>query len=149
MDRTKFYLLPKTDKWGYLRSPIIEKIFVSCFDIREGPKSPQKWNWNLLSFFPFIFTFEQCDLTDTHPLPLIFLLDMTKLWICWEQECEFESEKGTSGGSFKSLSLRRENFKQFFLSSHHLKKKKKVIKSRKVPFAFLRNSSGFVRKVTL
>ena len=32
---------------------------VSCFDIEEVPRSPGKWNWNLLSFLPFIFTFEQ------------------------------------------------------------------------------------------
>ena len=34
--------------------------FVSCFDIGEVPRSPWKWNWNLLYFLPFIFTFEQC-----------------------------------------------------------------------------------------
>ena len=32
---------------------------VSCFDIRKVPRSPGKWNWNLLNFLPFIFTFEQ------------------------------------------------------------------------------------------
>ena len=36
--------------------------FVSCFDIREVPRSPVKWNWNRLSFLQFIFSFEQCEL---------------------------------------------------------------------------------------
>ena len=53
------HLHPKTDKWDYLRSPIMKKIFVSCFDIGEVPRSPGKWNWNWLYFLPFIFTFEQ------------------------------------------------------------------------------------------
>ena len=53
------HLHPKTNKWGYLRSPIMKKSFVSCFDIREVPRSPEKWNWNWLYFLPFIFTFEQ------------------------------------------------------------------------------------------
>ena len=34
---------------------------VSCFDIGEVPRSPGKWNWNWLSFLPFIFIFEQCE----------------------------------------------------------------------------------------
>ena len=38
-----------------------EKKNVSCFDIREVPRSPGKWNWNWLYFLPFIFTFEQGD----------------------------------------------------------------------------------------
>ena len=38
----------------------MKKNFVSCFDIREVPRSPGKWNWDLLSFFPFIFIFEHC-----------------------------------------------------------------------------------------
>ena len=29
------HLLSKTDKWDYLRCPIIEKHFVSCLDIGE------------------------------------------------------------------------------------------------------------------
>ena len=37
----------------------MKKKFVSCFDIREVPKSPAKWNWNWLYFLPFIFTFEK------------------------------------------------------------------------------------------
>ena len=53
------YLHPKTDKWDYLRSPIMKQIFVSCFDIREVPRSTGKWNWHWLYFLPFIFTFEQ------------------------------------------------------------------------------------------
>ena len=53
------HLHPKTDKWDYLRSPIMKKIFVSCFDIGEVPRSPGKWNWNWLYFLSFIFTFEQ------------------------------------------------------------------------------------------
>ena len=36
-----------------------EKKIVSCFDIREVPRSPGKWNWNWLYFLPFIFIFEQ------------------------------------------------------------------------------------------
>ena len=39
----------------------MKKKIVSCFDIRELPKRPGKWNWDLLSFFPFIFIFEHCD----------------------------------------------------------------------------------------
>ena len=53
------HLYPKTDKWDYLRSPIMKKNFVSCSDIGEVPRSPGKWNWNRLYFLPFIFTFEQ------------------------------------------------------------------------------------------
>ena len=53
------HLHPKTDKWDYLRSPIMKKKFVSCFDIGKVPGSPGKWNWNWLYFLPFIFTFEQ------------------------------------------------------------------------------------------
>ena len=56
------HLHPKTDKWDYLRSPIMKKNFVSCFDIREVPRSPGKWNWNWLYFLPFIFTFKQGDM---------------------------------------------------------------------------------------
>ena len=44
----------------FLRSPIIEIFFISCFDMWEVPRSPWNWNWNLLYFLPFIFTFEQC-----------------------------------------------------------------------------------------
>ena len=55
------HLLPKTDKWDYLWSPIID-LFASCFDIGEVPKSLWKMNWNLFYFLPFIFSFEQCDL---------------------------------------------------------------------------------------
>ena len=33
---------------------------ISCFDIEEVPRSHGKLNWNLLSFLPFIFNFEQC-----------------------------------------------------------------------------------------
>ena len=54
------HLLPKMDKWDYLRSPIIDFFFVSCFDIGEVPGSPETWNLNWLYFLPFIFTFEQC-----------------------------------------------------------------------------------------
>ena len=53
------HLHPKTDKWDYLRSPIMKKHFISCFDIGEVPRSPGKWNLNWLYFLPFIFTFEQ------------------------------------------------------------------------------------------
>ena len=53
------HLHPKTDKWDYLRSPIMKKNFVSCFDIGEVPRFPRKWNSNWLYFLPFIFTFEQ------------------------------------------------------------------------------------------
>ena len=38
----------------------MKKKFVSCFDIGEVPRSPGKWNWHRLTFFPFIFTFAQC-----------------------------------------------------------------------------------------
>ena len=50
----------KMNKWDYLRSPIIEKEIISCFDIGDIPRSPGKWNWNRLSFLPFILIFEQC-----------------------------------------------------------------------------------------
>ena len=53
------HLHPKTDKWDYLRSPIMKKNFISCFDIGEVPRSHGKWNWNWLYFLPLIFTFEQ------------------------------------------------------------------------------------------
>ena len=53
------HLHPKPDKWDYLRSPIMKKKFVSCFDIGAVPRSPGKRNWNWLYFLPFIFTFEQ------------------------------------------------------------------------------------------
>ena len=53
------HLHPKTDKWDYLRSPIMKKKIVSCFDIGEVPRIPRKWNWNWLYFLPFIFTFKQ------------------------------------------------------------------------------------------
>ena len=53
------HLHPKTDKWDYLQSPIMKKIFVCCFDIGEVLRGPGKWNWNWLYFLPFIFTFEQ------------------------------------------------------------------------------------------
>ena len=34
----------------------MKKKIVSCFDIRELPKRPGKWNWDLLSFFlSFLF----------------------------------------------------------------------------------------------
>ena len=56
------HLLTKTNKWDYLWCPIIEKKIVSCFDIGEVPRSPGKWNWNLLYFLPFICTFEQCEI---------------------------------------------------------------------------------------
>ena len=36
------------------------KKIISCFDIGEVPRSPGKWNWNRLSFLPFIFSFKQC-----------------------------------------------------------------------------------------
>ena len=36
------HLHPKTDKWDYLRSPIMKKKIVSCFDIGEFPRSPGK-----------------------------------------------------------------------------------------------------------
>ena len=39
----------------------VQKKKVFCFDIREVPRSPGKWNWNQLYFLPFIFTFEQGD----------------------------------------------------------------------------------------
>ena len=55
-----FHQPTKTDKWDYLWCPIIEIFFLSCFDIGEVPRSPGKWNWNRLSFLPFIFSFEQC-----------------------------------------------------------------------------------------
>ena len=54
------HLHPKTDNWDYLRSPIMKKKIVSCFDIGEVPRSPGKWHWNRLSFLPFIFSFKQC-----------------------------------------------------------------------------------------
>ena len=42
----------------------MKKIFVSCFDIGEVPRSPGKWNWNWLYFLPLIFTLEQGALYD-------------------------------------------------------------------------------------
>ena len=40
----------------------IYRFFISCFDNGKVPRSPRKWNLNLLYFLPFIFTFEQCEL---------------------------------------------------------------------------------------
>ena len=37
----------------------LKKNLVSCFDIGDVPRSPGKRNWNWLYFLPFIFTFEQ------------------------------------------------------------------------------------------
>ena len=34
--------------------------FVSFFDIRKVPRGPGKWNWDRLSFLPFISSFEHC-----------------------------------------------------------------------------------------
>ena len=44
----------------------MKKKIVSCFDIGEVPRSPGKWNWNWLYFLPFIFTFEQGELSDVY-----------------------------------------------------------------------------------
>ena len=101
------HLHPKTDKWDYLRSPIMKKKIVSCFDIGEVPRSPGKWNWNWLYFLPFIFTFEQgvrcithCKATQAHLkrlyckvytlyskllVPVIFFAELvqTGLWAVW------------------------------------------------------------------
>ena len=54
------HMLTQKDKWDYLRGPILENIFVSCFDIGEVPRSPGKWNWHRLSYLAFIFISEQC-----------------------------------------------------------------------------------------
>ena len=51
------HLLTKTDKWDYVQ---LQKKNVSCFDIGEDSRSPGKWNWNWLSFLPFIFIFKLC-----------------------------------------------------------------------------------------
>ena len=59
------HLHPKTDKWDYLRSPIMNIKFVSRFDIGEIPRSPGKQNCNWLYFLPFIFTFKQGDMRRT------------------------------------------------------------------------------------
>ena len=37
------HLHPKTNKWDYLQSPIIELFFVSYFAIGEVPRSPWKY----------------------------------------------------------------------------------------------------------
>ena len=34
------------------------KKIVSCCDMGKVPRSPVKWNWNWLSFLPFIFSFD-------------------------------------------------------------------------------------------
>ena len=52
---------------------------VQCFDIGEVPRSPGKWNWNLLSFLPFIFTFEQC----AKSLCLLFLSCVFCIYEVW------------------------------------------------------------------
>ena len=48
-----------------------EKKIVSCFDIGEVPRSPEKRNWNWLYFLPFIFTFEQGALVVAHDLRVV------------------------------------------------------------------------------
>ena len=55
------------------------KKIVSCFDIGEVPKSPGKWNWNWLSFLPFIFSFKQCALL----IPVIGIEVIQGLQKCW------------------------------------------------------------------
>ena len=44
-------------KWDYLQCVIIKLFFVSCFSIGKVPRSPGKWNWNLLSFLAIHFHF--------------------------------------------------------------------------------------------
>ena len=36
-------------QWDYIQSPVIFSVF--CFDIKEVPRSPWKWNWHCLIFF--------------------------------------------------------------------------------------------------
>ena len=79
------HLLTKTDKWDYLRSPIIDFFFVSCFDIREVPRSPGKWNWDRLSFLPFIFIFEQCEWVLKHFKALMLKSKRGKMKFCQKQ----------------------------------------------------------------
>ena len=83
------HLLPKTDKWDYLQSPIMKKKIVSCFDIREVPRSPGKGNWNWLYFLPSIFTFEQGEfgsiLKKLNQITLPQLLYLCLTHIIWEE----------------------------------------------------------------
>ena len=55
----------------------MKKIFVSCFDIGEVPKSPGKWNWNLFYFLSFIFTFELCEGKDVEKSKLVKGINVT------------------------------------------------------------------------
>ena len=50
------HLHPKTDIWDYLRSPIMKKKNVSCFDIGEVPRSLGKASIGTGSIFCLSFS---------------------------------------------------------------------------------------------
>ena len=52
-----------------------EKKFVSSFEIGEVPRSPGKWNRNWLYFLPFIFNFEQGDLSQRTSEPAYYIVN--------------------------------------------------------------------------
>ena len=95
------------DKCDYLRSPIMKKKIVSCFDIGEVPRSPGKWNWNLLYFLPFIFTFEQCDTVLNYVNSVckyVFISDYTNLMTNsnWRHNADpNKANNGTDNGRAK------------------------------------------------
>ena len=62
----------KSDKLDYLGGPRKEIFFDNFFSIGQGPSNVGKLNWNLLSFFSFIFSIGQCAMVP--PVP-------EKLWL--------------------------------------------------------------------
>jgi hypothetical protein len=54
------HVIFKSDKLDYLRGPRKEIFFDNFFSIGKGPSNVGKLNWNLLIFFPFIFSLGQC-----------------------------------------------------------------------------------------
>ena len=63
-------------------SPMSNYRKIQFFVLTLVPRSPGKWNWNRLSFLPFIFSFEQCVCTNQQPTLLNIIkipLDNAKL----------------------------------------------------------------------
>ena len=108
------HLLPKTDKWDYLQRPIIDFFFVSCFDIGEVPRSPGNWNWNLLYFFPFIFTFEQCGLSN---FPLNMSIKPVWVYKCNPKWCHIPLSKLTLYTYFR-YKIRKKDLYLLTISYH-------------------------------
>ena len=50
-----------------------------CFDIGEVPRSLGKFNWNRLSFLPFIFIFNQCVVHALQGYYMVSALDLSRV----------------------------------------------------------------------